>query len=177
MKATGVVRRIDELGRIVVPKEIRRTMKIREGDPMEIFIEEDGTIVLKKYSPVGEMTGITVQMVEAMSQCGGNIAVITDRDKVVAVSGGKKDIYNKPITPELDKLISERKTVKDNHKYVPVAEGDEGENAQIISPIISNGDVIGATILIGKEKRTLFNDGDSKMVSVVSNTIGKQMEN
>lgn len=177
MKATGIVRRIDELGRIVVPKEIRRTMRIREGDPLEIFTNSEGTIILKKYSPVGEMSGISIQMAESLSRCGGNIAVITDRDKVIAVSGGKKDIVNKPVTEELEKVMSERKVVKDNHAYIPITDGDRGENAQIISPIICNGDVIGSAILIGKEKRTLFNEGDSKMVLVVSMVLGKQMEN
>ena len=123
------------------------------------------------------MSGISIQMAESLSHCGGNIAVITDRDKVIAVSGGKKDIINKPVTEELEKVMSERKVVKDNHAYIPITDGARGENAQIISPIICNGDVIGSAILIGKEKRTLFNEGDSKMVLVVSMVLGKQMEN
>lgn len=177
MKATGIVRRIDELGRIVVPKEIRRTMRIREGDPMEIYTSEEGTILLKKYSPVGELSGISVQIAESMNHCGGNIAVITDRDRVIAVSGGKRDIVDKSISDELNKIISERKVIKDNHAYIPITEEDEGEGAQIISPVICNGDVIGSAILVGKDKRTLFNEGDSKMVIAVSMVLGKQMEN
>ena len=141
-------------------------MRIREGDPLEIFTNSEGTIILKKYSPVGEMSGISIQMAESLSHCGGNIAVITDRD-----------IKKKPVTEELEKVMSERKVVKDNHAYIPITDGDRGENAQIISPIICNGDVIGSAILIGKEKRTLFNEGDSKMVLVVSMVLGKQMEN
>ena len=99
MKATGVVRRIDDLGRIVIPKEIRRTLRIKEGDPLEIFTEKDGDIILKKYSPIGELTNFATEYVESLNKITGHIALITDRDTVIAISGTtKKDILEQKIS-------------------------------------------------------------------------------
>ena len=90
MKATGVVRRIDDLGRVVIPKEIRKTLRIKEGDPLEIFTDREGQIILKKYSPIGELTEFATEYAETLSKTTGHIACITDKDNVIAVSGISK---------------------------------------------------------------------------------------
>ena len=94
MKATGIVRRIDDLGRVVVPKEIRRTLRIREGDPLEIFTDREGQVILKKYSPIGELSEFATGYAETLSKTTGHIACITDKDTVIAVSGGPKKEKN-----------------------------------------------------------------------------------
>ena len=102
MKATGIVRRIDDLGRVVIPKEIRRTMRIREGDPLEIFTDNDGEVVFKKYSPVGEMSPFAAQYADVMSRACGLTVLICDRDHVVAAAGGaKKDFLERRISGQL----------------------------------------------------------------------------
>ena len=90
MKATGIVRRIDDLGRVVIPKEIRKTLRIREGDPLEIFTDKDGEVILKKYSPIGELSEFAVQYAETLAKTSGHVACITDKDSVIAVSGAPK---------------------------------------------------------------------------------------
>ncbi len=111
MKATGIVRRIDDLGRIVIPKEIRRTLRIREADPLEIYTDREGEIILKKYSPIGEMGTFAKQYAESMAQVSGHIALITDRDQFIAVSGGMKNLLGKSISRELEEKIDHREGV------------------------------------------------------------------
>ena len=109
MKATGVVRRIDDLGRIVIPKEIRRTLHIKEGDPLEIFTDKEGEIILKKYSPIGELSEFATGYAETLSKTTGHIACITDKDTVIAVSGGsKKEFLEQSLSPELEKVIENK---------------------------------------------------------------------
>ena len=109
MKATGIVRRIDDLGRIVIPKEIRRTLHIRESDPLEIFTDREGQVILKKYSPIGEMTTFAKQYAESLAQVSGHATLIADRDQFIAVSGGCKQLLNKSVSRQLEeKSIIER---------------------------------------------------------------------
>ena len=110
MKATGIVRRIDDLGRIVIPKEIRRTMRITESDPLEIFTDREGEIILKKYSPIGEMGTFAKQYAESMAQVSGHIAMISDRDQFIAVAGGMKNMLGKSISRELEEKINHRES-------------------------------------------------------------------
>ena len=121
MKATGIVRRIDDLGRVVIPKEIRRTLRIKEGTPLEIFTDREGEIILKKYSPMVELTAFSGQYAEAMAQATGLMVCITDRDQVIAVSGGsKKELLTKTISKQLEHVISERNIVvaaKDDKEF------------------------------------------------------------
>ena len=107
MKATGIVRRIDDLGRIVIPKEIRRTLRIREADPLEIFTDREGEIILKKYSPIGEMGTFAKQYAESMAQVSGHVAMISDRDQFIAVAGGMKNMLGKSISRELEEKIDQ----------------------------------------------------------------------
>ena len=109
MKATGIVRRIDDLGRVVIPKEIRRTMRIREGDPLEIFTDKDGELIFKKYSPIGELGDFSAQICESMRRTTDCITAVCDRDAVIAVAGGaKRELLDKPISAQLGELMEER---------------------------------------------------------------------
>jgi AbrB family transcriptional regulator (stage V sporulation protein T) len=111
MKATGIVRRIDELGRIVIPKEIRRTLHIRESDPLEIFTDREGEIILKKYSPMGEMVHFAKKYADSLCQASGHTALIADRDQFIAVSGGYKNILGKAVGHDLEEKINKRETL------------------------------------------------------------------
>ncbi len=107
MKATGIVRRIDDLGRVVIPKEIRRTLRIKEGTPLEIFTDKEGEVILKKYSPIGELSVFAKEYAESLAQTTGMIACITDHDQVVAASGqGSRELMGKAISKELDRVIT-----------------------------------------------------------------------
>ena len=111
MKATGIVRRIDDLGRVVIPKEIRRTMRIHEGDPLEIYTESDGTVIFKKYSPIGELGEFADQYAEALAKTVGIPACISDKDTVIAVSGvSKKELMNKKISDDIEKIMTQKDT-------------------------------------------------------------------
>ena len=126
MKATGIVRRIDDLGRVVVPKEIRRTLRLREGTPLEIFTDREGEIILKKYSPMMELNAFAGQYADAMAQSTGLLVCITDRDQVVAAAGGaKKDFFQKPISRALEHVIEERTVIqagKEDRNFTPVTD-------------------------------------------------------
>jgi len=114
MKATGIVRRVDDLGRIVIPKEIRRTLRIREGDPLEIYTEKDGGVIFRKYSPMGDLQDFAAQICEAIGSNTGRIAAVSDRDSIIALSGApKRELMDKPNSQELDKLMEQRR----NYRY------------------------------------------------------------
>ena len=128
MKATGIVRRIDDLGRVVIPKEIRRTLRIREGDPLEIYTATDGEVIFKKYSPVGELGEFARQYADALAQTSGHIVCITDRDRVIAVSGGdRKSLLGKEVSRGLQNVIEDRMnlcTQRSDKEYVDITAGD-----------------------------------------------------
>lgn len=181
MKATGIVRRIDDLGRIVVPKEIRRTLRLREGTPLEIFTDREGEIILKKYSPMAELSAFAEQYAEAMAQSTGVMVCITDRDQVIAVAGGpKKEVLSKNISRQLENLINERSTVcagKEEKSFVPVvAEEIEGITAQVATAIVCEGDAIGAVVLLSREPRAKFGDMEIKLATTAAGFLGRQME-
>ena len=153
MKATGITRRIDDLGRVVIPKEIRRTMRIREGDPLEIFTDRDGSIILRKYSPIGELSDLSKEYVEAVAGVTKCTVCISDRDIIVAAAGPDKKVYmGKQIHDDLSLQIDERKSVVEVGFIV---EGEEAEQ-MAVSPIIAEGDAIGSVILIGKGDKVKF---------------------
>ncbi|MDR2615793.1 MAG: AbrB/MazE/SpoVT family DNA-binding domain-containing protein, partial [Oscillospiraceae bacterium] len=110
MKATGIVRRIDDLGRVVIPKEIRRTMRIREGDPLEIFTEKDGEVIFKKYSPMGEWSETAAQLCEAMNKISERFVAICDRDSYIAVSGvSKRELHEKHVSGDIEQTMDGRR--------------------------------------------------------------------
>ena len=181
MKATGIVRRIDDLGRIVVPKEIRRTLRIREGDPLEIFTDREGEIILKKYSPIGELSQFAGEYAESLSQTTGYLVLITDCDHVVAASGaGRRDYESKPISKQLEDAISGRKSfiaVKGESNFIKITLDDAGEfGQQALSTIICEGDAIGAVILCGKDDKIKMSESDGKLAAAAAGFLGKQME-
>ena len=180
MKATGIVRRIDDLGRVVVPKEIRRTLRLREGTPLEIFTTVRGDHS-EKYSPMMELNAFAGQYADAMAQSTGLMVCITDRDQVVAAAGGaKKDFFQKPISRALEHVIQERMTVqagKDERAFTPVTDDDsEGITAQVITPIICEGDAIGSVIVMSREPRAKFADAEVRLAATAAGFLGRQME-
>lgn len=180
MKATGIVRRIDDLGRVVVPKEIRRTLRIREGDPLEIFTDREGEIILKKYSPIGELGQFAKQYADSLNQTTGHIVAITDKDMFIAASGPtKKDLLTKSISHELEEVINERESVvagKEDKNYVRITNEDDEFTYQVINPIISEGDAIGAVIILTKDAKIKFGEMETKLASTAAAFLGRQME-
>ncbi|MBQ9764945.1 MAG: stage V sporulation protein T [Lachnospiraceae bacterium] len=181
MKATGIVRRIDDLGRVVVPKEIRRTLRIREGDPLEIFTDREGEIILKKYSPIGEMNLFAKQYAEALSQVTGHIVCITDRDQVIAAAGsGKKELMERSLSKQIENLMSERETLTATHdskKFIPVInEQQEDYTAEVIYPVICEGDVIGSVVFLSRDTRANMGETEQKLANVAAGFLGRQME-
>ena len=181
MTLAGIVRRIDDLGRIVIPKEIRRTMRIREGDPMEIFTSREGEILLKKYSPVGELGEFASTIAESMAQTLGELVCITDRDYVVAASGtGKKEYEGKLLDTQLQTAIDNRcnQMVADNKQnFVKVTIEDAKEyEGQAIATILSHGDCIGSVIILSRNKTRIQDEMLLQMAKTVANFLGKHME-
>ena len=183
MRATGIVRRIDELGRVVIPKEIRRTLRIREGDPLEIFTDHDGEVVLKKYSPIGEIATIAKDYTDSLHRSLGYIACITDRDMVVSASGSpKRELWEKGISAELEGTISQRQTLflnqKDGAKMISITNEDPAEQyvAQICVPILADGEVIGALLLLSREAGQSMDQTDLKVAETTAAIVGRQME-
>lgn len=180
MKATGIVRRIDDLGRIVIPKEIRRTLRIRESDPLEIFTDREGEIILKKYSPIGEMTTFAKQYAESLAQVSGHAALIADRDQFIAVSGGYKQFLGKSISRQLEEKIAERETIiagRGEKKFIPVVEdGGEEYQQEALTPIICEGDVIGAVVLLENNMKTRLGEVEQKLIMSAAGFLGRQME-
>ena len=180
MKATGIVRRIDDLGRVVIPKEIRRTLRIREADPLEIFTDREGEIILKKYSPIGEMSTFAKQYAESLAQVSGHIALITDRDQFIAVSGGMKSLLGKSISADLEEVLEKRQMVlfsKDERGFISITDGGDTEFVQqAISPIICEGDVIGSVILLNTDLKKKMGEVEQKLIQSASGFLGRQME-
>lgn len=178
-KATGIIRRIDDLGRIVIPKEIRKSLRIREGDSLEIFTHRDGEIILKKYSPIGELNELSQEYAEALGEVLGKGVMITNLDSIIAVSKlSKKGYKDKMISKELEQVIKDRSFnhVKDNN-VIPLHKDDSMDyKMQAIMPIVSSsGDCIGAICLVSKDEAGL-NDSDEKLLKVAANFLGKQVQ-
>lgn len=182
MKATGIVRRIDDLGRVVIPKEIRRTMRIREGDPLEIFTDKEGEVILKKYSPIGELSDFASQYAETLAKTSGCAVCITDKDTVIAVSGApKKDFMDKKISSEIEKVINDKALFisknGDAKKKIPIIEGMENKYfAGIVAPIIAEGDTIGSVIFIKTDNNVEMGEVENKLAQSAASFLGKQME-
>ena len=179
MKATGIVRRIDDLGRVVIPKEIRRTMRIREGDPLEIFTDKDGDVIFKKYSPIGELGEFASKYAETLSKTSGMSACITDRDSIIAVFGiPKREVLDKRISLELEKIMGEKtKYVKSGtgSSNVWLIDGLDKYTADIVYPIIADGDTIGSVVLFsdGNAKVT---ETEDKLTQTAAGFLGRHME-
>lgn len=183
MKATGIVRRIDELGRVVIPKEIRRTLRIREGDPLEIYTDRDGEVILKKYSPIGELTASARELAEALCQASGHTAVICDKDGIIAAGGAlRRELADKPVSREVEDVMHKRGKVlffgAGQGKPVPVTRDDsaDGYTAQIVIPIIAAGDAIGAVMLLSREELAAMGHCEHKLCEAGALFLAKQLE-
>lgn len=185
MKATGIVRRIDDLGRVVIPKEIRRTMRIREGDPLEIYTDREGEVIFKKYSPIGEMSSFAAQYAETLHKTCSLSVVICDRDSVIALSGlPRKEYADKAVSEGLEKIIESRVfyAAKEGEETIPIL-SDGGEAwIRCAMPIISEGDVAGCVASVGVsaegEQRSYPAEGDveTKLILTAAGFLGKQLE-
>jgi AbrB family transcriptional regulator (stage V sporulation protein T) len=177
MKATGIVRRIDDLGRVVIPKEIRRTLRIREGDPLELFLH-DGGVTLKKYQPFSELIDFAQQYTDSLYKTSRHISIITDRDNVVAVSGtSKRDFLQKNISSKLERILADRHLYLSNTESVNVIEEQPINFYRIvIVSIVAEGEVIGSVILAAINTDTNFGEVESKLAQSAAGFLGKQME-
>lgn len=180
MKATGIVRRIDDLGRVVIPKEIRKTLRIRESDPLEIFTDREGEIILKKYSPIGELGSFAKEYAESLAQTTGHSICITDKDQIIATAGGwKRESVGRPISGSLENLIGERENVVYNmsdREYIEILDSNEEKRPQVISPIICEGDAIGAVVMVGRSDKVKMGETEQVVARCAANFMGKQME-
>ena len=186
MKATGIVRRVDDLGRIVIPKEIRRTMRIKEGDPLEIYVDREGEVILKKYSPITALSDFSGEFAEALSHTLQSTVLITDRDEVIAVSGGsKKEYMQQPIGSIVEKVMDERRTLVMNRVYdeidrdeLSLIETEYGNDVCCfcIAPIIPAGDVAGSVIIFSKERGVSMGDMEQKLAETAAKFLAKQLE-
>ena len=179
MKATGIVRRVDDLGRIVIPKEIRRTLRIREGDPLEIYTEKDGGVIFRKYSPMGDLQEFAAQMCESIVAATGHIAAVSDRDSIIALHGAPtRELMDKPNAPELEKLMEQRK----NYLYKPgdpkLRVSDTAEKYQLgaASPILSQGDLMGCVLFLISEGDSPLQESDLQMSKIAAGFLAKQLE-
>ena len=180
MKATGIVRRIDDLGRVVIPKEIRRTLRIREGDPLEIYTEHDGEVIFKKYSPMGDLQNFADQICDSIGKNTGAIAAVSDRDSIIALSGApKRELLSKANSQELAQLMEQRQS----YRYTPggvklqAAEDVERYPLGVAAPILSGGDLMGCVMLLMDESEKAPAESDQKLVQTVASFLGRQMEN
>ncbi len=179
MKATGIVRRIDDLGRVVIPKEIRRTMRIREGDALEIYTSAEGEVIFKKYSPMGELNQFASQYAEALSKTGELPVIVCDKDHVIAAAGmPKKEIIERRVSPVLEETMLKRKIIscKDaNSETIRPVEGID-RKALVSYPIISDSEVCGAVLFLSGDHNEVPSKTHIKLIETAAMFLGKQME-
>ena len=171
MKATGIVRRIDDLGRVVIPKEIRRTMRIREGDPLEIYTSREGEVIFKKYSLLGGVEDFAAELCETMSRSTGSVCAVTDRDTVIAVAGGsKRELMGKRITPELEQIMESRKIYQYTGEGQPlqVTEGIDSLLTTVAAPILAEGDLLGLVLFISSDPAAVTGDTEYKLAQTIA---------
>ena len=179
MKATGIVRRVDDLGRIVIPKEIRRTLRIREGDPLEIYTEKDGGVIFRKYSPMGDLQEFAAQMCESIGSATGHIAAVSDRDSIIALPGApKRELMDKPNSPELERLMEQRRNYLYKSGDTPIFAADGADKYQLgaAAPILSQGDLMGCVMLLLGENDHPLQESDQGLAKMAAGFLGKQME-
>lgn len=174
MKSTGVLRRIDDLGRIVIPKEIRKNLKIKNGEALEIYINDD-TVVLKKFSYMSDLCDIAQNCSDAFYDVINKEIIITDRDKIIAVSGSLKRKYlNKEISPFLYESLNKRTTYIDNDtNEINIIKETKEELMYVISPVVVNGDAVGSVIILSKD---IIGEVEEKTANFISRFLAKHLE-
>lgn len=179
MKATGIVRRIDDLGRVVIPKEIRRTMRIREGDPLEIYTDKDGEVIFKKYSLMGGLADFASQVCETLNKTTGRLAVITDRDACIAVAGApRRDLMDKRLGERLEGVLEGRKIYQHQTGDTPIPVSEETGKffVSCAAPILAEGDVLGCVLFAGEEGELDSGETEYKLLQTMSGFLGRHME-
>ena len=171
----------DDLGRVVIPKEIRKTMRIREGQAMEIFTGREGDIVLKKYSPIEEMAEDAAEYAKALSSVCSHLVCVSDQEQIVAASGpDQKNYLGKSISPELEDLLANRQSIDappDSRSSIPLLQDQSRPSVhEIVVPILSSGDVLGAVILLGKNDTVKMGEAEKMLAKVAALFLGTQME-
>ncbi len=181
MKATGIVRRIDELGRVVIPKEIRRTLRIREGDPLELFTDRD-ELMLKKYSPIASIGRFSEGTAKSLNEQSGYLAAITDTDTVLSAYGAnKRDLVGKTVSEKVTEIMNSRRSYLANKAeggvvYDPVSGGEGEYTAEIIVPVVANGDCLGTVILLSREEGTEMEASAVKLARLTADILANQFE-
>ena len=179
MKATGIVRRIDDLGRVVIPKEIRRTMRIREGDPLEIFVDNNNEVIFKKYSQIGELTLCVDQYADILNKASGYPVIVCDKDHVIAVSGmPKRELIERRVSTALEDIMESRTGYvydKDSNNLLQPVEGID-RYCMVAEPLIPAGDVTGAIMLVSSDTNITISESDIKLIQVAANFLSRQME-
>ncbi len=179
MKATGIVRRIDDLGRVVIPKEIRRTLRIREGDPLEIYTEKDGEVIFKKYSPMGDLSDFAAQICDSIGKNTGRIAAVSDRDSIIALAGApRRDLLDKRNSPDLEHLMEQRKPYRyaAGDAKIFATESTERYFLGVAAPVLSEGDLMGCVMLLLEDKDEPLDEADQKLAQTIASFLGQQME-
>jgi len=180
MKATGIVRRIDELGRVVIPKEIRRTLRIKEGDPLEIFTDRD-ELMLKKYSPIASLERFSKATARSLNDLSGKLAVICDTDGVLHAFGDGKREFDGHLSEEMDRILKERRSyianATEGGDIIPITRaGEEGITAQVIVPIVSSGDCLGAVVILSKEEGARMGANETNLARLTAEILASQFE-
>lgn len=181
MKATGIVRRIDELGRVVIPKEIRSTLRLKSGDPLEIFTDRD-ELMLKKYSPIASLERFSEGTAKSLNDLSGYLAVVCDTDEVLhAFGSGKREVAGRAISARLDAILQERRSyianLSEGGDIVPICDGGEGSiTAEIIVPIVSGGDCLGAVALLSTEQGARIEAGACKLAQLSATILAAQFD-
>ena len=179
MKATGIVRRIDDLGRVVIPKEIRRTMRIREGDPLEIYTSREGEVIFKKYSLLGGVDEFAEQLCETLSKHTGFLCAVSDRDSVIAAAGGgKRELLGKRISPQLEEILESRRIYQraEGQRLPAVSDGSDKLTVNVAAPILSEGDLLGLVLFVGTTPGLITGDAEYKLAQTIAAFLGRHME-
>ena len=177
MKATGIVRRIDDLGRVVIPKEIRRTMRIREGDPLEIFTDREGGVIFRKYSQLGDVTEFAAQLCETVSRVAGLPTVITDRDSCIAAGGmPRREAVEKRVSRQVEQIMEDRQPFRAQGVPVPLCDGADRYGVLLAVPILSAGDVLGCVLFVGEGGSAAPGEAELKLAQATAGFLGRHME-
>lgn len=180
MKATGIVRRIDDLGRVVIPKEIRRTMRIREGDPLEIYTDKDGGVIFRKYSLMEGLADFAGMLCDSLNRSTGRLTIITDRDSCIALSGvPRRELLDKAVSSDLEQLMEDRKIYqyKSGMPLLPLtADAENKYFLDTVAPILAEGDVLGCVLFAGEPDRLSSGEVEYKLAQSIAAFLGKHME-
>ena len=175
MKATGVIRRIDDLGRVVIPKEIRKNLRIKEGDNLEIYVQNDD-IILKKYSMMNKINDLAQELTDAVYTFMKHNIFITDTDMVIAGSGNlKKEFINKNISLSLVESIKRREKLIENHfKDLNLIDSETITGSYVLSTILVNGEATGMIVIFSEDEK--LGDNEMQIASIVSSFMTKYLE-